>query len=408
MDNVLPIVLAGGVGSRLMPLTRDRAKPAVPFGGQYRIIDFALSNIVNSGYYKVKILTQYKSQSLSRHITRAWRLARILDQYVEMVPAQQRVGPQWFQGSADAVYQSLNVILDEDPEHVAIFGGDHVYKMDVRQFMQFHIDHDADLTVAAIPVPLKEASDFGVIEIDENNRMIGFQEKPANPRPMPGNPDMALASMGNYVFKTPALVDEVRVDAEREDSAHDFGKSIVTNMFPTQRVFVYDFMTNVIPGQPDTERGYWRDVGTIEAYFQAHMDLISASPTFDLYNRRWPIRTHYDHNPPAKFVHDDVVNSRVGVAVNSIVSSGCIISGGRIERSVLSPRVRINSYSQVTECVLFEAVNVGRHSKIRRAIIDKGVEIPSGTVIGYDGEEDRRRFHVTDTGCVVIAKGTEI
>ena len=408
MDNVLPIVLAGGVGSRLMPLTRDRAKPAVPFGGQYRIIDFALSNIVNSGYYKVKILTQYKSQSLSRHITRAWRLARILDQYVEMVPAQQRVGPQWFQGSADAVYQSLNVILDEDPEHVAIFGGDHVYKMDVRQFMQFHIDHDADLTVAAIPVPLKEASDFGVIEIDENNRMIGFQEKPANPRPMPGNPDMALASMGNYVFKTPALVDEVRVDAEREDSAHDFGKSIVTNMFPTQRVFVYDFMTNVIPGQPDTERGYWRDVGTIEAYFQAHMDLISASPTFDLYNRRWPIRTHYDHNPPAKFVHDDVVNSRVGVAVNSIVSSGCIISGGRIERSVLSPRVRINSYSQVTECVLFEAVNVGRHSKIRRAIIDKGVEIPSGTVIGYDVEEDRRRFHVTDTGFVVIAKGTEI
>ena len=408
MENVLAMVLAGGQGSRLMPLTKDRAKPAVPFAGIYRIIDFVLSNFVNSGCYRIKVLTQYKSESLNRHISRGWRLAGTLGQYVDLVPAQQRKGPRWYEGSADAIYQNINLITDEDPEYVAVFGGDHIYKMDVRPMMREHIDKGAHLTVAAIPVPVELATEFGVIEVDTSWRMIGFEEKPAEPKEIPGRPGMALASMGNYVFSSETLVEEIIRDANDPDSAHDFGKSILTRMFQTHDVFVYDFTTNHVPGQPAAEQGYWRDVGTIESYFNANMDLINVTPVFDLYNPRWPIRTLYTPNPPAKFEHDDPAQNRSGFAVQSIVSHGCIISGGRIERSVLSPRVRINSYSHVSDSILFNGVNVGRHARIRRAIIDKGVDIPSGMHIGYDLELDRQRFHVTDEGFVVVSKGIKM
>ncbi len=405
MQNLLAMILAGGVGSRLMPLTRDRAKPAVPFGGRYRIIDFVLSNFVNSGFAKIKVLTQYKSESLNTHISRGWRLSSILDQYIEAVPAQQRLGPQWYKGSADAIYQNITIIADENPDLVAVFGGDNIYKMDVRQMVNFHAANGAHLTVAAIPVPLHEASDFGIIQIDENQRMIGFEEKPANPAPMPGRPGWALASMGNYLFDTGVLIKVLTEDAENPMSVHDFGKSIIASMIESHRVFVYDFHTNVIPDQPEQEHGYWRDVGSLGSYWQSSMDLVSVSPVFDLYNRRWPIRTHYDHNPPAKFVHDDVAGNRVGLAVNSIVSDGCIISGGRLERCVLFPRCRVNSYAHVTESILFDGVQIGRHAKVRRCIIDKDLVVPSGMTIGYNLEEDRARFHVSEEGIVVIPKG---
>ncbi len=408
MNNFLVMILAGGVGSRLMPLTRDRAKPAVPFGGRYRIIDFVLSNFVNSGFLKIKVLTQYKSESLNTHISRGWRLASIADQYIEPVPAQQRLGPQWYKGSADAIYQNANIITDEDPEYVAVFGGDNIYKMDVRQMSKYHIDKNADLTVAAIPVPIEEASAFGIIKVDEHGRMLEFIEKPENPPPMPGDPTRALASMGNYIFTTDVLLRVLASDAENPMSVHDFGKSIIASMVESHDVFVYDFSTNRVPGQPEGERGYWRDVGTIESYWKASMDLVSVTPAFDLYNRRWPIRSNQDHNPPAKFVHDDFANKRVGQAVNSMVSDGCIISGGRIENSVLFPSVRVHSYSHVSDSILFEGVEIGRHSKLKRCIVDKGVVIPPGMTIGYNLEEDRERFHVSPDGTVVIAKGEEL
>ncbi len=407
-SDVLAMILAGGVGSRLMPLTRDRAKPAVPFGGRYRIIDFVLSNFVNSGYYRIKVLTQYKSESLNQHISRGWRLAPILDQYIEPVPAQQRTGPEWYKGSADAIYQNLNLIREARPAVVAVFGGDNIYKMDVRQMVAFHQGRNAHLTVAAIPVPIEEASAFGVIQVDEDFRMIGFQEKPEKPTPMPGNPDKALVSMGNYLFDTDTLVEVIRSDAADHSSAHDFGKSIISSMIDSHDCYVYDFATNTIPDQPERDRGYWRDVGTIDMYYRCSMDLISITPAFDLYNRRWPIRTHYDHNPPAKFVHDDISSGRVGSAVNSIVSDGCIVSGGRIERSILFPRVRVNSYAHVTDSIILDDVDIGRHAKIHRAIIDKGVEIPPGATIGFDPVQDRERYDVTEDGLVVISKGATV
>jgi glucose-1-phosphate adenylyltransferase len=406
MDNVLTMILAGGAGSRLMPLTRDRAKPAVPFGGRYRIIDFVLSNFVNSGFYKIKVLTQYKNESLDTHLSRGWRLSSTLDQYIETVPPQQRVGLKWYEGSADAIYQNLNLILDEEPDYVAVFGGDHIYKMDVRQMLQHHINCGADLTVAAIPVEREEAKAFGVIDMDESYRITDFVEKPSDPPTMPGSQTVSLASMGNYIFNTSVLLDVLRKDAEDPDSVHDFGKNIVTDMIKTHRVFAYDFATNRIPGQPQAEVGYWRDVGTLEAFLQANLDLVEITPSFDLYNRRWPIRTYHQHHPPAKFVHADVASNRVGQAVNSIVSEGCIISGGRIERSVLSPRVRVNSYSHVSESVLFDGVVIGRHAKLKRCIVDKGVVIPPGTTIGYNLEEDKARFDVSPGGIVAISKGT--
>lgn len=408
-SQVLVMILAGGEGKRLYPLTLDRAKPAVPFAGRYRIIDIVLSNFVNSGLNRIKVLTQYKSASLEEHIARVWRLSPILDQFIEAIPAQQRTGLSWFKGSADAVYQCQHVITDETPEIVAIFGGDHVYKMDIRQMIQAHIQRHATVTVAAIPVPKKQASEFGVLEIDGTGRIIAFHEKVPNPPTMPGSDDMCLASMGNYVFQSEALIRELDRDAQLESSKHDFGHDILPRMVADgQDVYVYDFATNRVPGEDDRAKGYWRDIGTIEAYWQAQMDLIAIHPLFNLYNERWPIRTGVTHDPPAKFVFRDEAHARVGIATDSMVSHGCIISGGRIHRSVLSVGCRINSFSEVEESVLFERVRIGRHAKIRRCIIDKDVEVPSGVEVGFDLEADRKRFFVTDNGLIVIPKRAKL
>ncbi len=411
VSRILTMILAGGEGRRMHPLTADRAKPAVPFGARYRIIDIVLSNMVNSGLTRIKIITQYKSASLEEHIARAWRLSPMLDSYIETIPAQQRTGLSWFKGSADAVYQTMHVIEDEDPEQVCIFGGDNVYKMDVRQMLLEHLRKDAELTVAAIPVKKDEARSFGVIEVDEAGRILAFHEKVADPPEIPGRPGLCLASMGNYIFRTAVLLDALRADAKDEASAHDFGRSIVPWLVKKGgKCFVYDFKTNRVPGE-DPEgatAAYWRDIGTVDAYFEAQMDLVSVKPAFNLYNQRWPIRTGTNHDPPAKFVFRDEANARVGVATESLVSLGCIISGGRINRSVLSGRCRINSFSSVDECILFENVVIGRHARIRRAIIDKDVELPSGTEIGYDLEADKKRWFVSEGGIVVIPKRAKV
>lgn len=408
-NQVLVMVLAGGEGKRLYPLTLDRAKPAVPFAGRYRMIDIVLSNFVNSGLNKIKVLTQYKSASLEEHIARNWRLAPILDQYIEAIPAQQRTGKVWYRGSADAVWQCQHVIRDDHSELVCIFGSDHVYKMDVRQMIAFHHDIRADATVAAIPVPRNEARDFGVIEVGEGGRIVAFHEKVESPPPMPGNANYCLASMGNYIFGPEVLMRELQEDENLEESRHDFGHDILPRLVKKGgAVFAYDFATNVVPGEEGRNRGYWRDIGTIDAYWEAQMDLIEIHPLFNLYNFRWPIRTGATHDPPAKFVFRDEAQARVGIATDSMVSHGCIISGGRIHRSVLGVGCRVNSFSEVEESVLFERVRVGRHAKIRRAIIDKDVEIPSGTVIGFDRDADRQRFFVTDRGTVVIPKRAKL
>jgi glucose-1-phosphate adenylyltransferase len=406
---VLSVVLAGGEGRRLWPLTADRAKPAVPIGGRYRLVDFVLSNLVNSGLLQIKVLTQYKSDSLNTHIARGWRLPAFLEQYIEVVPAQQRTGKDWFRGSADAMWQSLNIITDEDPDLVAVFGGDHIYKMDVAQMIDVHLDKQADVTVAAIPVPVHEARAFGVIEIKADGEIVSFTEKPNEPKDMPGRPGWALASMGNYIFTTGLLVDELRRDQGEEGGAHDFGRNILPAMVSAKkRCYVYDFHTNQVPGVMEGEHGYWRDVGTIDAYWRANMDLVQVQPIFDLYNPRWPIRTYTKPLPPAKFVFSGAMSeeghARMGIATDSLVSEGCIISGGRIDRTVLSPGVRINSYSHVEESILMDDVQVGRHARVRRAIIDKGVQIPAGAEIGFDLEGDRRRFTVSDEGIVVVPK----
>lgn len=408
MSKSIAMVLAGGEGKRLDPLTRERAKPAVPFGGRYRIIDFVLSNFANSGVLRMKVLTQYKSDSLNTHIMRAWRLSPMLNQYVDLVPAQMRTGQDWYRGSADAIYQNLNLITAEEPDDVYVFGSDNIYRMDVQQMADFHRTTGAECTVAAIPMPIEECHQFGVITVNEQGRMIGFDEKPKNPKPMPTNPKMALVSMGNYLFRTDALVREIVKDAARDDSAHDFGKSIIAQMYKESAVYVYDFARNKVPGQGEKERGYWRDVGTIDTYYQVNMDLVDVDPTFNLYNERWPIFSVTPSEPPAKFVFNDVNGKRVGHATDSLVSEGCIISGGAVHRSVLSPKVRINSYSSVEESILFEGVTIGRHCRIKRAIIDKNVEIPPGTVIGFDPVEDRKRFSLTESGIVVIPKGMRI
>lgn len=407
-SNVLAMILAGGAGTRLEPLTRERAKPAVPFGGRYRIIDFCLSNFVNSGIFKIKVLTQYKSDSLNKHLSRAWRMTAFLGHYVETVPAQMRTGTDWYKGSADAIYQNLNLITDEEPEHIFVFGADHIYRMDVRQMLNFHLARKAACTVAAIPVPIEAGRDFGIIDMDENGRMLNFLEKPASPPPMPGNPHMCLASMGNYIFTTDALVREIVRDAGVEGSVHDFGKSIISDLYKTEPVYVYDFAKNVIPGQNEKERGYWRDVGNIDVFYDSNMDLVDVDPIFNLYNDHWPIYAHMTNFPPVKFVFADQQNSRVGYATDSLVSEGCIISGGHVHRSVLSPHVRINSFSEVTESILFENVQIGRRCRIRRAIIDKNVDIPPGMTIGYNLDEDRQRFTVTSNGVVVIPKGMKV
>lgn len=408
MPKTLAMVLAGGAGTRLEPLTRERAKPAVPFGGRYRIIDFVLSNFVNSGMYKVKVLTQYKSDSLNNHLSRAWRMTAFLGHYIEAVPAQMRTGMEWYKGSADAIYQNLNIITDEEPDHVFVFGADHVFRMDVRQMLDFHLKMEADCTVAAIPVPIEQGHEFGIIDVAPDGRMRNFLEKPSNPPPMPGSSRLCLASMGNYLFRTDSLAREVVKDAGDDTSAHDFGKSIITKLFRESRVFVYDFAQNRIPGMEEKERGYWRDVGNLDIYYRANMDLVDVEPTFNLYNQLWPIYTQSQTLPPAKFVFADRENRRVGHATDSLVSEGCIISGGHVNRSVLSPKVRVNSFAEVTHSILFENVQVGRRCRIRRTIIDKNVEIPPGMTIGYDLDEDRQRFHVTPDGVVCIPKGMKL
>ncbi|MHB1757232.1 MAG: glucose-1-phosphate adenylyltransferase [Leptospirillum sp.] len=400
----LAIILAGGEGKRLFPLTRDRVKSAVPFGGAYRIIDFVLSNFVNSGLYKIKVLTQYKSHSLNTHLSRGWRLSPLLDQYVDPVPAQMRRGPHWFQGTGDAVYQNLNLILDDNPDFVCVFSGDHIFKMNISQMIEAHIQRNAQVTVSAIPVPIEEASSFGIVGMDSSGMATSFIEKPKNPAHMPGDPKMSLVSMGNYVFNTRLLIDVLTKDAQNKDSNHDFGKDILPKLTREGMVHVYDFSQNTIPGMTDLEQGYWKDIGQLDAYWQTHMDLVSVSPAFNLYNPNWVIRTYRPQVPPAKFVFADEENRRIGVATDSIVSGGCIISGGQIDRSILSPSVRINSYSRVSESILFDNVDIGRYSRINRAIIEKGVRIPPHTVIGEDPVEDRKRFHLSDSGIVVVTR----
>jgi glucose-1-phosphate adenylyltransferase len=406
--NVLTMILAGGMGERLFPLTRDRAKPAVPFGGRYRIIDFAINNFINSGFFKLKVLTQFKSNSLIEHITRTWRLVPEIGQYVDVVPAQMRKGPFWFRGTADAVFQNLELIFDEEPEYVCVFGGDHIYKMDVNQMLQEHIANDADLTIATIPVAVEEAHQFGVVEVDDNFRVTGFVEKPkVGAKTIPGRPDMILASMGNYIFKSSVMIDVLQRNALR-NAGVDFGKEIIPEMYERMKVYAYDFAKNIIPGEDAYNQGYWRDVGTIDSYFAAALDLVAVTPLFNLYNPAWPIVSAPNHLPPAKFVFADSKSQRIGIATDSLVSDGAIISGGTINRCVLHPRVRINSYADVDESILMDGVDVGRHSKIRRAIIDKGVKLPPGTTIGYDPELDRQRFTVTESGIVVVPKGASI
>ncbi|HEX3581274.1 MAG TPA: glucose-1-phosphate adenylyltransferase [Thermoanaerobaculia bacterium] len=406
--NVLTMILAGGQGERLYPLTRDRAKPAVPFGGRYRIIDFVINNFINSGFLKIKVLTQFKSNSLIEHITRTWRLVHEIGQYVEVVPAQMRKGPFWFRGTADAVFQNLELIFDEEPEYVCVFGGDHIYKMDVNQMLQEHVANESDLTIATIPVPVTDAHHFGIVEVDDDWRVTGFVEKPkSGAKTIPGRPDMVLASMGNYIFTAKVMTDVLQRNALR-DSAHDFGKEIIPDMYPRMKVHAYDFAKNFIRGEEENNRGYWRDVGTIDSYFAACLDLVSVTPAFNLYNNQWPIVSSPQNLPPAKFVFADSKSQRIGIATDSLVSDGVIISGGTLNRCVLHPRVRIHSYSDIDESILMDGVEVGRHCKIRRAIIDKGVKLPSGTTIGYDLEQDKQRFTVTETGIVVVPKGSEV
>jgi glucose-1-phosphate adenylyltransferase len=406
---ILAMVLAGGEGRRLAPLTRDRAKPAVPFGGRYRIIDFVLSNLVNSRIFRINVLTQYKSESLNRHLARTWALSTNIGHYVASVPAQQRTGTTWYQGSADAIYQNLNLIADEKPDIVAVFGGDHVYKMDVRQMVDFHMAKGADTTVATIPFPLDQCKSFGVCNIDAEHRMTSFVEKPKKTDSMPGKEGFFLASMGNYLFNTEALIREVKRDARDAESAHDFGKNIISSMVGRANVFAYDFATNVVPGMEEKERGYWRDVGSLETYYESNMDLVHVDPVFNLYNQKWPIYAASANAPPAKFIFQDEKKGRVGQAHDSLISEGVIVSGGSVRRSILSPYVRVNSFSEVDDSILLANVSVGRYCKLRRVIVDKNVEIPPKTRIGFDPEEDRTRgFTVTEEGLTVIPAGTKI
>ncbi|MCG3192392.1 MAG: Glucose-1-phosphate adenylyltransferase [Thermoanaerobaculia bacterium] len=403
--DVLSLVLAGGMGERLFPLTRDRAKPAVPFGGRYRIVDFVLNNLINSGLTKIKVLTQFKSNSLIEHIIRTWRLTFDIGQFVDPVPAQMRRGPHWFRGTADAVYQNLDLIFDEEPARVCVFGGDHIYMMDVNPMLALHEDRDFDLTIAAIPVPLSEASRFGILEVDSENRVIGFSEKPREPKEMPGLPGFAFASMGNYVFQPKVLIEALERDA-LQDTSHDFGKTIIPTLLAGgARIGAYDFSENPIVGSEE-EVTYWRDVGTIDSYWEASMDLIAVTPPLNLYNAKWPIKSVAPQLPPAKFVFADSASNRIGVATDSMVSSGCIISGGTIHRSILSSRVRVNSFAHIEECVLMDGVEVGRYARLKRVIVDKGVKIPARVEIGFEPDEDRRRFHVSEGGVTVIPKGT--
>jgi glucose-1-phosphate adenylyltransferase len=398
---VLAMVLAGGRGERLYPLTRDRAKPAVPFGAIYRIIDFTLSNCVNSDIRRIYALTQYKSTSLHRHIQFGWSiLSSSLGEFIEAIPAQQRIDEHWYQGTADAIFQNIYTIQEERPDLILILSGDHIYKLDYRKMIDFHLEKKADLTVGAIRMERRLSKEFGVIQVGEENRVIGFEEKPEEPKTIPGDPEGILASMGIYVFPTEILVRRLIEDA-RSDSTHDFGRDIIPAMIKKDRVFAFDFRKGDQGGT-----GYWRDVGTVEAYFEANMDLISVTPQLNLYDPRWPIFTYQSHYPPAKTVLEE--EGRMGTAINSIISNGCIISGGSVKRSILSPRVTVHSYAEVEDSILLEGVDIGRYAKIRKTIIDKDVQIPSGMKIGYDLDEDAKRFTVTGSGIVVVPKGMRL
>lgn len=399
---VLAIVLAGGEGKRLMPLTADRAKPAVPFGGTYRLIDYVLSNLANAGMRQIAVLTQYKSHSLDRHISLTWRMSTMLGNYVTPVPAQQRLGPRWYQGSADAIFQSFNLIQDEKPDYVVVFGADNIYRMDVEQMLDAHIDGGLSCTVAAIRVPRAQASAFGVIDAAADNKINAFLEKPADPPGLADDPDSSFASMGNYIFSTDALIECLEADAENADSRHDMGGDVIPHFVGKGDAQVYDFSSNEVPGSTGRDKAYWRDVGTIDAYHEAHMDLVSIDPVFNLYNLEWPIWTYPVQMPGAKF-------TLRGLALDSIVSPGCIISGGSIESSVLSPNVRVDEGSKVDHSVILSNVKIGSNAIIRNAILDKNVVVPNGAKIGVDRAADLARgFTVSDLGVTVVGKGVTV
>jgi glucose-1-phosphate adenylyltransferase len=404
VKDVLTLILAGGKGTRLEPLTRDRAKPAVPFGGLYRIIDFTLSNCINSNLRRVLVLTQYKARSLDRHIAMGWSfLSRELDEYIEVLPPQQRIDEHWYKGTADAIYQNIYTIEKDSPTYCLILAGDHIYKMDYSAMIRSHLERKADVTVGCIPVPTRDCVHFGIMEVDADDRIVAFKEKPRDPIPIPDDPKHVLASMGIYVFTTKLMYDLLCQDATRPDSDHDFGRNILPGVIDQYRVFGYRFRDKNAKETP-----YWRDVGTLDAYYQANMDLVTVDPVLNLYDRDWPIRTSQPQLPPPKFVFRDEIggdNARRGEAHDSMVCSGCIISGGHVRRSVLSPNVRVNSYAVVEDSIVLSGVDIGRHSRIRRAIVDKDVKIPPGTTLGYDADADRRRgFMVTEAGVVIVAK----
>ncbi len=405
---VFSIVLAGGEGKRLWPLTEDRAKPAVPFGGDYRLVDFALSNLANAGFLRIAVLTQYKSHSLDRHVATSWRLASILGHYVAPVPAQMRRGPRWFAGSADALYQNFNLIADERPTHIIVFGADHVYRMDPQQMLDQHVASGAGVTVAGLRSPIDQASEFGVIvPTPGSHRIAAFREKPTeNVAALPDDPTKIFASMGNYIFTAEALIEAISTDAKDDSSRHDIGGNIIPMMVDRGDADVYDFTTNSVPGDTERDRGYWRDVGTIDAYHEANMDLISVNPVFNLYNLSWPILTQRDPHPPAKFVFDE--DGRRGGAFDSMVCAGVVVTGGTVRRSILSPGVRVEQGAEVSGSVLMHGASIGRGAVVRNAIIDKNVVIRDGVQIGTDLEHDRSRFTVSPGGIVVIGKGSRV
>jgi len=399
---VLAFVLAGGKGTRLYPLTKERAKPAVPFGGRYRIVDFVLSNLVNSGIYSIYVLVQFKSQSLLQHLREGWEAGGLLrNHFIIPVPAQMRTpGEDWYRGTADAIYQNINLIEQAEPHLVVIFGADHIYRMNIREMIEFHVQKRAQVTISAIPVEKKEASEFGVIETEEDGSVVGFHEKKPDAPTMPGDPSRVYASMGNYIFSTKTLLDELYADAKNENTSHDFGRDILPNLIGSADMFAYDFQTNRIPGDPQGAPVYWRDVGTLDAYFEASMDLRAVSPILNLYNRQWPLRTAGYSDAPAKFIFD--YEGRRGQALDSIVSGGSILSGGLVRGSVIGRGVRLHSGSYVEDSVIFDNCDIGRRAKVRRAILDKNVRIPEDATVGYDLERDRQLYYVTETGIVVI------
>ncbi len=398
---VLGIILAGGKGTRLYPLTKERSKPAVPFGGKYRICDFVLSNFVNSGIYSIYVLTQFKSQSLLQHLREAWQFSNLLNsQFIIPVPAQMRKGEHWYKGTSDAIYQNIHLLELSRPEMVAVFGADHIYRMDVSQMVRYHQEKGAKGTVAALPLPVSEAGEFGTMAIDENWRILDFKEKTPNPPEIPGRPGWTLASMGNYIFDTEILVQELRRDAANPGSAHDFGKNMLPEMIHEHPLYAYDFLSNVVPGELPENRGYWRDVGTIEAYYDASMDLRSVKPALNLYNYQWPLRTAEYPQGPTKFTFDE--DGRRGHALNSVVAEGCILAGGEVRNSVLGRRVFIDNGAVVEDSIVMDGCYIGAGAKIKRAIVDKNARVQAGETVGFDPGHDREKYHVSQTGIVVV------